>query len=80
MKATDITIVHLSDLHFNASRESIYVNALLADIQHQIRHSEKLIIVVTGDLAVRSEVSQVSESLLNFLGDLIKLYQKSVSC
>lgn len=73
MKATDITIVHLSDLHFNASRESIYVNALLADIQHQIRHSEKLIIVVTGDLAVRSEVSQVSESLLNFFRRLNKI-------
>lgn len=70
MKATDITIVHLSDLHFNAKRESMYVGLLLADIQHQIRHSSKLMIVVTGDFAVRGEVSQVSESLLNFFKQL----------
>ncbi len=40
MKARDITILHLSDLHFDAHKEAFYVNSLLSDIQNQIAHSE----------------------------------------
>lgn len=38
MKSRDITIIHLSDLHFDIGREMTYVDALLSDIKQQIRH------------------------------------------
>lgn len=70
MKARDITILHLSDLHFDAHKEAFYVNSLLSDIQNQIAHSEQLIIVVTGDLAVKSEVRKVETPICKFFEDL----------
>lgn len=54
---TDLTILHLSDLHFNttgAQPLKLY-DALIKDIEQQLFYSQNIIIVVTGDIVDRGD-------------------------
>lgn len=77
MKAKDITIMHLSDLHFDAGRDMTYVNALLVDVKQQLKRVKDLIIVVTGDLSTKSCVSETRQDILWFFTELKSAIPKS---
>ena len=54
---TDLTILHLSDLHFNttgAQPLKLY-DALIKDIEQQLFYSQNIIIIVTGDIVDRGD-------------------------
>lgn len=48
----DFTILHLSDLHVDESkgRPNILLYNLLHDIENEMKYSDNILIVVTGDL------------------------------
>lgn len=76
----DFTILHLSDLHINreGKKLSILHENLLRDIEVEMRVSEDIIVVVTGDILDKAEykyrdnVIAFFEKLHEILGDRLK--------
>lgn len=69
MKVEDVAILHLSDLHIHeVLNRTLY--RLLEDIKNQLLSIRKLIIVVTGDLACASKVSEASDLIVFFFREL----------
>lgn len=76
----DFTILHLSDLHINrkGNKLSILHENLLYDIESEIRVSENIIVVVTGDLLDKAEYKYKDnaiaffEKLQKILGEKVK--------
>ena len=67
----DLTILHLSDLHFNnkgAQPFKLY-SALLYDIKEQLRGLKNVVIVVTGDIVNQGDYS-CEKSIINFFQEL----------
>ena len=54
----DFTILHLSDLHINqiGERLSLLMENLLIDIKNEMKFVDNIIIVITGDLNMKSVV------------------------
>lgn len=52
----DLSILHLSDLHFDTLGAQPYklYGSLLEDIKRELIYSQKLVIVITGDLVNRA--------------------------
>lgn len=76
----DFTILHLSDLHIDEAkgRPNILLKNLLVDIKSEMRYSENIIVVVTGDLVNRAKyengerVVEFFQNLNDYLGDKVK--------
>ena len=76
----DFTILHLSDLHINreGKKLSILHENLLQDIELEMRVSENIIMVVTGDILDRAEYKYRDNAIAFFeriqgiLGDRLK--------
>lgn len=80
----DLTILHLSDLHFDsegAQPFKLYIS-LLDDIKNELKYSRDLVIVVTGDLVNRANYKSKGLILRFFkelksiidAGDSLKVY------
>lgn len=76
----DFTILHLSDLHINrkGNKLSILHENLLCDIESEMRVSENIIVVVTGDILDKAEYKYKNnaiaffEKLQKILGEKVK--------
>lgn len=74
----DLTILHLSDLHFSNSGAKPYkmFDALLQDIKNELCYAEHIVIVVTGDLVDRADykckplVLKFFDELRDIIGEL----------
>ena len=67
----DLTILHLSDLHFNnkgAQPFKLY-SALLYDIEEQLQGLKNVVIVVTGDIVNQGDYL-CEKSIINFFQQL----------
>ncbi len=63
----DFTILHLSDLHINTAGKalSLLLENLLKDIESEMKFSEHILIVVTGDIINQANYKN-SESAVEF--------------
>lgn len=70
----DLAILHLSDLHFDISGAQPFklYEALLSDIGTELKYSQNLVIVVTGDLVNRANYVS-KELVLTFFKELKRL-------
>lgn len=72
----DLSILHLSDLHFDTSGAQPYnlYESLLADIKIELKYSQNVVIVVTGDLVNRAnyECKELVIKFFTTLNDIIK--------
>ncbi len=70
----DLAILHLSDLHFDISGAQPFklYDALLSDINNELRYSHNLVIVITGDLVNRANYA-CKELVLKFFSELKNL-------
>lgn len=76
----DLTVLHLSDLHVDDTglRKNLLLKNLLKDIESEMRYSDNIIIVVTGDLVNRAnylnqqEIVDFFDQLKKILGDKVK--------
>lgn len=79
-KMNDLTILHLSDLHIDEAkgRPNILLENLLNDIRFEMKYSDNILIVVTGDLVNqanyknKSRVISFFRKLKKYLPDKIK--------
>ncbi|MCM1362729.1 MAG: metallophosphoesterase [Clostridiales bacterium] len=67
----DLTILHLSDLHFDLTGAQPYklYKSLLNDINNELKYSKDIVIVVTGDLVNRANF-QSEDLVLRFFKEL----------
>lgn len=71
LKAEDIFILHLSDLHISKGELEHAHNQLIQDVGSQLLAIKKLIIVVTGDVVQACDYSQINkEGVCKFFGKL----------
>ncbi|WP_278951011.1 metallophosphoesterase family protein [Anaerobutyricum hallii] len=75
----DFTILHLSDLHIEPIRKkNILMENLLKDIADEMKYSNDILVVVTGDIVNKSnyeakkEVIDFFQKLKNILGSKVK--------
>lgn len=71
MLMNDLTILHLSDLHFDLTGAQPYklYKSLLNDINNELKYSKDIVIVVTGDLVNRANF-QSEDLVLRFFKEL----------
>lgn len=76
----DLTILHLSDLHFDLSGAQPYklYESLIHDIDNEINRSENIVIVVTGDLVNRANYKS-NCLVIRFFNELKNLIDKKTS-
>lgn len=73
----DLTILHLSDLHFedSGSIPLKLFNSLLEDIENELSFSKNVVIAITGDLIDKAQY-EFENLALSFFEDLQKTLQK----
>ncbi len=76
MFLNDLTILHLSDLHFDNSGAQPFKlhEALLSDIRSQLCYSQNIVIIVTGDIVNQANYS-CEDLVLHFFSELHKIVQ-----
>lgn len=64
----DLTILHLSDLHFdNAGAQPFKLyDALLDDVKNQLRYSKNIVVIVTGDIVNQANYACKDLAILFF--------------
>ena len=66
MKAEDIVIIHLSDLHITETGLRPVHEDLINDLSEQIQQVKQLVVVVTGDIVDQGEVDRKREHVKVF--------------
>jgi len=79
MKASEICVIHLSDLHFQKTKVSSVYDDLLEDIKHQIRYDDCIIIIVTGDFATKGEVQESQDEIIEFFRRLANIIPETAT-
>lgn len=79
MKASEICVIHLSDLHFQKGKVSSVYDDLLEDIKHQIRYDDCILIVVTGDFATKGQVKESHSEIVEFFRRLANVIPQSAT-
>lgn len=73
MKAEDIVVVHLSDLHISRKEGLRQLHKdLLQDLAFQISDASQLVVAVTGDIVDQGDVDGAKGSVLEFFEELNK--------
>ena len=75
----DFTILHLSDLHINSKGKtiSLLLRNLLDDIKSEMRYSDKILVVVTGDIINEAKYEN-RESVIEFFRKLKEILKGKI--
>lgn len=71
MVSHDLTVVHLSDLHFRDGAYRRVFHKLISDIKAQLVQDKDVVIVVTGDLVTKGNVCTNKENVVSFFNELM---------
>lgn len=66
MKSRNLTVIHLSDLHFSGGAYRPVFEKLIKDVAQQIKDDEDVLIVVSGDLVSKGEIDANSKNVVDF--------------
>ena len=78
MKLEEITILHLSDLHFGGNASELIYTDLLSDIEAVLQNVKKLIILVSGDFVFQGVYKTNAGKAKSFFKKLKKCLDRIV--
>lgn len=78
MKSHDLSIIHLSDLHFSNGVQRSVCEKLIRDLGEQVKNDRDIILVITGDFITGNDFEHNKANVVSFFKSIREVLPKSV--